>query len=183
MSRIGKKPVPVPKGVKVGIGDGSVKVEGPKGTLTMTVRPEVTVEHKADTNEVCCTIPESSMEDRACRAYWGMTRSLIQNMMLGVTQGYEKVMEVVGVGWGAQVQGQQLRLQLGYAAPIMMDIPKGLTVSVEKQIVKISGADKQAVGHFAAAMRAKRKPEPYNGKGVKYANEVIKRKQGKQFGS
>lgn len=183
MSRIGKKPVPVPKGVKVGIAGGSVKVEGPKGTLSIAVRPEVAVEHKADTNEVCCSIPQGKMDDRASRAYWGMTRALIQNMMVGVTQGYEKTMEIVGVGWGAQVQGNQLRLQLGYAAPVMMDIPNGLTVSVDKQIVKISGADKQAVGQFAAAMRAKRKPEPYNGKGVKYANEVIKRKQGKQFGS
>lgn len=183
MSRIGKKPVPVPKGVKVAVADGSVKVEGPKGTLSMSVRPEVTVEHKADANEVCCTIPESSMDDRASRAYWGMTRALIQNMMVGVTQGYEKTMEIVGVGWGAQVQGQQLRLQLGYASPVMMDIPQGLTINVEKQIVKISGADKQAVGQFASAMRSKRKPEPYNGKGVKYADEIIKRKQGKQFGS
>lgn len=183
MSRIGKKPVTVPKGVKVGIADGSMKVEGPKGTLSMSLRPEVGVEHDAGSNEIRCTIPESSMEDRASRAYWGMTRAMIQNMMVGVTQGYEKTMEVVGVGWGAQVQGKQLRLQLGYAAPVMMDIPEGLNISVEKQIVKITGADKQAVGQFAAAMRAKRKPEPYNGKGVKYANEVIKRKQGKQFGS
>lgn len=183
MSRIGKKPVPVPKGVKINLAAGSVSIEGPKGSLSMGVRPEVAVEHDADANEVRCTIPESSLDDRASRAYWGMTRALIQNMVVGVTEGYEKTMEIVGVGWGAQVQGQQLKLQLGYASPVMMDIPQGLTINVEKQIVKISGADKQAVGQFAAAMRAARKPEPYNGKGVKYADEILKRKQGKQFGS
>jgi len=183
MSRIGKKPVSVPSGVKVGIAGGSVRVEGPRGALSMSHRPEVTVVFDEAAREVRCTIPEAALEQRQVRAYWGLTRSLIQNMVDGVTKGYEKTMEIVGVGWGAQVQGSQLRLQLGYASPVMMDIPQGLNIAVEKQIVKISGADKQAVGHFAAAMRSKRKPEPYNGKGVKYANEVIKRKQGKQFGS
>ena len=183
MSRIGKKPVSVPKGVKIVLGDRTVKVEGPKGTLSMGVRPEVSVEFDEAAREVRCTIPEASMTERQHRAYWGLTRSLIQNMVDGVTKGYDKTMEVVGVGWGAQVQGNQLRLQLGYASPVMMTIPAGLQITVEKQIVKIHGADKQAVGHFAAAMRAKRKPEPYKGKGVKYADEIIKRKQGKQFGS
>jgi large subunit ribosomal protein L6 len=183
MSRIGKKAVTVPGNVKVAVGDGSVKVDGPKGSLSMSVRPEVNVEWDEKAREVRCAIDEGDMENRAARAYWGMTRALIQNMVLGVTQGYEKTMEIVGVGWQAQVSGKQLKLQLGFASPVMMDIPQGLTVNVEKQIVKISGADKQAVGQFAAAMRAKRKPEPYNGKGIKYATEVIRRKQGKQFGS
>lgn len=184
MSRIGKKPVSIPGGVTVGIAkDRSVKVEGPKGTLSMTHRPEVSVEYDNDAREVCCAIDESNMKDRKVRAYWGLTRSLIQNMVVGVTTGYEKTMEIVGVGWGAQVAGQQLKLQLGYAKPVMMDIPQGLTIDIQKQIVKISGSDKQAVGQFAAAMRSKRKPEPYNGKGVKYADEVIRRKQGKAFGA
>ncbi len=183
MSRIGKKPVAIPSGVKVGVGDGSLSVEGPKGTLSMSVRPEVSVEVDADAKEVRCTISESDLKTREIRAYWGLTRALINNMVEGVTKGYEKSMEIVGVGWGAQVQGNQLKLQLGYAQPVMMDIPAGLNVTAEKQIVKISGPDKQAVGQFAAAMRSKRKPEPYNGKGVKYAGEVIRRKQGKQFGS
>lgn len=183
MSRIGKKAVSVPGGVKVAVADGSVKVEGPKGTLSMKVRPEVRVEWDEGAREVRCAIDDSDTENRAARAYWGLTRALIQNMVVGVTQGYEKTMEIVGVGWGGQVTGKQLRLQLGYASPVMMDIPPGVNVSVEKQIVKISGADKQAVGQFASAMRAKRKPEPYNGKGIKYADEVIRRKQGKQFGS
>jgi large subunit ribosomal protein L6 len=181
MSRIGKKAVSVPGNVKVAVADGSVKVEGPKGALSINLRPEVQVEWNESAREVRCAITDA--ESRAARAYWGMTRALIQNMVTGVTQGYEKTMEIVGVGWQAQLAGKQLKMQLGYASPVMMDIPPGITVSVEKQIVKITGADKQAVGQFAAAMRAKRKPEPYNGKGVKYANEVIRRKQGKQFGS
>lgn len=183
MSRIGKKPVGIPSGVKVALDKDTLRVEGPKGTLTMSVRPEVNVEVDADAKEVRCTISETDHSVREIRAYWGLTRSLINNMVEGVTKGYEKTMEVVGVGWGAQVQGNQLKLQVGYAQPVMMDIPTGLSVTAEKQIVKINGADKQAVGQFAAAMRAKRKPEPYNGKGVKYASEVIRRKQGKQFGS
>jgi large subunit ribosomal protein L6 len=183
MSRIGKKPVSVPSGVKVGIVDRAVKVEGPKGTLSMTHRPEVSVAFNEDSREVCCGIAEADMGTRQIKAYWGLTRSLIQNMVIGVTDGYAKTMEIVGVGWGAQVVGQQLKLQLGYADPVMMNIPEGVNIDIQKQIVKISGADKQAVGHFAAAMRSKRKPEPYNGKGVKYADEVIRRKQGKQFGA
>jgi len=183
MSRIGKKPVSIPSGVKVAVKSDSLSVEGPKGTLTMSVRPEVNVEVDADAKEVRCTIDEKDQSIREVRAYWGLTRALINNMIEGVTKGYEKTMEVVGVGWGAQVQGNQLKLQVGYAQPVLMDIPAGLSVTAEKQIVKINGADKQAVGQFAAAMRAKRKPEPYNGKGVKYADEVIRRKQGKQFGS
>lgn len=183
MSRIGKKPVAIPSGVKIGVADGSLSVEGPKGSLSMPVRPEVNVEVDADAKEVRCTISEHDLKTREIRAYWGMTRALINNMVEGVTKGYEKTMEIVGVGWGGQVQGNQLKLQLGYAQPVMMEIPAGLDVTAEKQTVKISGPDKQAVGQFAAAMRAKRKPEPYNGKGVKYADEVIRRKQGKQFGS
>ena len=183
MSRIGKKPVSVPKGVKVGVSNGTVKVDGPKGSLSMCVRPEVGVEFDESAAEVRCTIPESSIEDRQCRAYWGMTRALIQNMVTGVTDGYEKSLEIVGVGWGAQVQGSQVKLQLGYAKPVLVDIPQGVTVTAEKQIVKITGADKQAVGQLAAAIRSTRKPEPYNGKGVKYTDEVIKRKQGKAFGA
>ncbi|MBK7404486.1 MAG: 50S ribosomal protein L6 [Phycisphaerales bacterium] len=183
MSRIGKKPVSIPGNVKVAVAGGSLKVDGPKGSLAINLRPEVKVEWNEGAREVHCSIDQADMENRAARAYWGMTRALIQNMVDGVTKGYEKTMEVVGVGWGAQLVGKQLKLQLGYASPVMMDIPAGITVGVEKQIVKISGADKQAVGQFAAAMRAKRKPEPYNGKGVKYQEETIRRKQGKQFGA
>ena len=182
MSRIGKKPVTVPKGVKVSVANRVVKVEGPKGTLTMAHRPEIGVA-VSDSGEVVCTVEESRLDETGVRAYWGTTRALIDNMMEGVTKGYQRKMEVVGVGWTASLAGKQLKMTLGFANPIMMDIPSGVTVAVEKQIVTISGADKQAVGQFAAEMRSKRKPEPYNGKGVKYLEEVIKKKQGKQFGS
>ena len=182
MSRIGKKPVTIPKGVKVSVANRVVKVEGPKGTLTLTHRPEVGVA-VTDQNEVVCTVDPSRLEETGVKAYWGTTRALLDNMMEGVTKGYQRKMEVVGVGWTAAVAGKQLKMTLGFANPVLMDIPTGLTVAVEKQIVTISGADKQAVGQFAAEMRSKRKPEPYNGKGVKYLEEVIKKKQGKQFGS
>ncbi len=182
MSRIGKKPVTVPKGIKVSVANRVVKVEGPKGTLTMTHRPEIAVAVN-DKNEVVCTVDEARLEQTGVRAYWGTTRALIDNMIEGVAKGYQKKMEVVGVGWTAALAGKQLKMTLGFANPIMMDIPTGVNVVVEKQIVTVSGADKQAVGQFAAEMRSKRKPEPYNGKGVKYLEEVIKKKQGKQFGS
>jgi large subunit ribosomal protein L6 len=114
---------------------------------------------------------------------WGTTRALIASAVLGVTKGYEKTMEVVGVGWQASVTGDKLKLIVGFANPIMLDIPKGVKVTVDKQFVKVAGPDKQAVGMFASNMRASRKPEPYNGKGVKYTTEVIKKKAGKAFGS
>ncbi len=183
MSRIGKKPVEVPKGVKVSISGQTISVEGPKGTLSYEHRPEVAVAWNEDEKAVTVTIDESMMKSRTVRAYWGTTRALIANMIEGVTKGYEKKMEVVGVGWTAAVSGQNLDLKVGYANTIRMSIPQGLSVNVEKQLVTITGADKQAVGAFAADMRAKRKPEPYNGKGIKYADEVIKKKQGKQFGA
>lgn len=181
MSRIGKKPVQVPSNVKVAVADGTVKIEGPKGSLSINIRPEVKVRWEEDSRQVCCTIEDVGI--RQHRAYWGLTRSLIQNMVDGVEKGYEKILDIIGVGWNASVAGKDLKLQLGYANPIIMPIPEGVTINVEKQTIRINGADKQAVGQFAAAIRAKRKPEPYNGKGVKYREEVIRRKQGKQFGA
>lgn len=180
MSRIGKKPVEVPKGVKVGVSDRRITVEGPKGKLEWTHRPEVAV--AAGEKSVSVTVDESLLGDRRVRALWGTTRALISNMMVGVTKGYEKKMEIVGVGWTASVAGKTLKMNLGFANTIEMAIPDGITVAVDKQFVTITGADKQAVGQFAAAARAKRPPEPYNGKGVRYATEVIRKKEGKQFG-
>ena len=117
------------------------------------------------------------------RAYWGLTRALIANMIVGVTEGYAKRLEVVGVGWGAKMQGKTLQLNVGYSNPVMKPVPPGLDVAVEGAFIRISGTDKQAVGQFAAETRAARPPEPYNGKGIKYVDEVIIRKQGKVFGS
>lgn len=181
MSRIGKKAVSVPGSVKVSLADGNVSIDGPKGSLSISLRPEVSVEWDEGAREVRCTVEDTN--DRQSKAYWGMTRALIQNMVVGVTDGYEKSLEIVGVGWNAQVAGQNLKLQLGYASPVVLAIPAGVSVTAEKQSIKVAGPDKQAVGQFAAAVRSTRKPEPYNGKGVKYTDETIKRKQGKQFGA
>lgn len=179
MSRIGKKPVAVPAGVNVSIQDRVVTIEKGGNRLTMTHRPEVSVVFNGDDKAVCCTIPEEKLRDKPSRAYWGLTRSLIQNMIDGVTKGYEKKLEVVGVGWGAKIQGQTLQLNVGFCKPVEMPIPAGLDVQVERQIITVKGCDKQMVGQFAAAARSKRKPEPYNGKGVRYFGEQIIRKEGK----
>lgn len=183
MSRIGRKVITVPAGIKIALKGQEVTVTGPKGTLVVNVHPEVKVAWNESEKSVTCSIPEDKGEDRFARALWGTNRALIQNAILGTQTGYEKQLEVVGVGWTAALAGGKLKLTVGFANPIMVDVPKGLTVTVEKQIIKVSGADKQMVGQFAAKTRAVRKPEPYNGKGIKYTTETVKRKQGKQFGA
>jgi large subunit ribosomal protein L6 len=184
MSRIGKKAVPVPAGVKVALKDRTINIEGPKGKLNLTWREEVVVKWTESEKAINVSLAEGlTTENKEANAYWGSTRAHIRNMIEGVTKGYEKNLEVVGVGWTASLAGKNLKLVVGYANPIMLAVPTGVTVTVDKQLVKVVGADKQAVGHFAASMRAVRKPEPYNGKGIKYVEEVIKRKQGKQFGA
>jgi large subunit ribosomal protein L6 len=183
MSRIGRKPITVPANVKVAIKDHAVTVTGPKTNLTVNVDPDVKVAWNESEKSLRLDIDPSKLEDRFVRAKWGTSRALIQNAIKGVTDGYEKTMEVVGVGWTASLTGKKLKLVVGFANAIMMDVPQGLDVAVDKQFVKVRGADKQMVGQFAAEMRAVRKPEPYNGKGIKYQNEVIKKKQGKQFGA
>jgi ribosomal protein L6, bacterial type len=183
MSRIGRKPVEIPKNVKVSLSGRTVTVEGPKGTLSFEHHPKVNVAWDESEKLVTVGIDPSLAEDRQARALWGTTRAILRNMVVGVTEGYKKELEVVGVGWNATLAGKSLNLKVGYANTISMPIPAGITVAVEQQRVTITGPDKQAVGEFAAKVRAKRKPEPYNGKGIKYADEVIQRKQGKQFGS
>lgn len=184
MSRLGKKPISVPGNVKVNIADRTVSIEGPKGSLSFTHRPEIRVSHDDSDKVINVSCDEKLIaQDRANRAYWGTTRSLINNMIEGVTKGYEKKLEIVGVGWTGNVNGNKLALKVGYANIIEMPIPDGISVTMEKQNMTIIGADKQAVGHFAASVRAKRKPEPYNGKGIKYSDEVIQRKAGKAFGN
>jgi large subunit ribosomal protein L6 len=185
MSRIGKKPIQVPSGVRVTIDPQSraVAVEGPKGKLSMTHRPEVSVTWDEGENRIMCSIGPEQMKVGQNRAYWGLTRALIANMIVGVTTGYTKKLEVVGVGWGAKMQGQALQLNLGYSDPVNKPVPVGIEIAVEGPMITITGTDKQAVGQFAAQVRAARPPEPYNGKGIKYVDEVIIRKQGKVFGS
>ena len=185
MSRIGKKPIQVPSGVRVTIDPQSraVAVEGPKGKLSMTHRPEVSVTWDEGENRIMCSIAPEQMKVGQHRAYWGLTRALIANMIIGVTTGYTKKLEVVGVGWGAKLQGQTLQLNVGYSDPVNKPVPVGIEIAVEGPLITVTGSDKQAVGQFAAQVRAARPPEPYNGKGIKYVDEVIIRKQGKVFGS
>lgn len=185
MSRIGKKPITVPGNVKVNLNAGArtVQVEGPKGKLSFTYPAPVEVKWDESEKQVVCSITEQDMLNRQYRAHWGTTRSSIENMIKGVAEGYTQRLEVVGVGWNAQAAGRNLKLNVGYANTIELTPPMGVEFKIEGPTITISGPDKQAVGQFAAQIRSKRKPEPYNGKGVKYSNEVIQRKQGKVFGA
>lgn len=184
MSRIGRKVISVPAGVKVSIKDHTITIGGAQGTLTIPFKPEVNVKWTESEKAINVSIDEvKHAGNRQVSALWGTTRALIQSAIDGTTKGYLKELEVVGVGWAAAVAGAKLKLSVGFANPIMLDIPKDVKVIVDKQIIRVSGPDKQAVGQFAAECRASRKPEPYNGKGVKYVTETIKRKSGKQFGA
>ena len=179
MSRIGRMPIEVPNGVTVTIADSNVvTVKGPKGTLTKNLHPDMTI--KQEGNEILITRPSDNKNHRALH---GLTRSLLKNMVVGVTNGYEKVLEVNGVGYRAQMQGKNLLMNLGYSHNVEMEPVEGITIAcpTPNQIV-ISGIDKQVVGEFAAVVRKKRPPEPYKGKGIKYADEHIRRKEGKTGG-
>ncbi|MDZ7618978.1 MAG: 50S ribosomal protein L6 [Patescibacteria group bacterium] len=177
MSRIGRKPVPVPKGVKVRVEGRNVVVEGPKGQLVLEHRPEVSVCFEEATGEL---VVSRDNDERQSRALHGLTRALIQNMMVGVTEGYERRLEIHGVGYLASVQGKTLQLRVGLANELQVPIPDGVEVTVpDQQHVVLRGIDKQRVSQFAAEIRAKRKPEPYKGKGIRYMGEAIRRKQGK----
>ena len=175
MSRIGKKPVTIIDGVKVAMNGRTLSIEGPQGKLAWEHRPEVSV--KIEGKEI---LVERSSDERETRALHGLTRALIQNMIVGVKTGYEKKLEVVGVGYVASIQGKILNLRVGYANEIKKTIPEGLKVTCPDQThVVVQGCDKQKVGQFAAEVRAARKPEPYKGKGVRYQGEYIKIKPGK----
>lgn len=179
MSRIGQKPVPVPAGVKVDVASGAVKVEGPKGALSIDVHPLIRVEMK-DKNLICTR----SSDDRQSKALHGLTRALVANMVTGVSSGFERKLEIVGVGYGAEVQGKSLKLTVGFAKPVFLPVPEGVSVSTpDATHVIVAGPDKQKVGQFAAMIRAVRKPEPYKGTGIKYEGEQIRRKAGKAVGT
>ena len=177
MSRIGKKPVKVPAGVKVSVADRQISVEGPKGKLQWSYRPEVQVEFDDGEKEIRIG---RETDERQARALHGLTRSIIQNMVVGVTQEYTKKLEIVGVGYLAAIQGKTLQLRVGFAHEVHKEIPDGLKVTCPDQThVVITGIDKQLVGQFAAEVRSVRKPEPYKGKGIRYDGEVVRRKAGK----
>ena len=176
MSRTGKKPVTVPSGVTASIADGQLSVKGPKGTLAIPLADEVTYSVE---DGVIAVKPVN--DSKRARAFWGMQRTLIANLITGVTEGYTKKLLITGVGYRANSQGKTLKLQLGYSHDVDLTVPEGLKVETPDQTtVIISGIDKQAVGQFAANVRKWRKPEPYKGKGIKYRGEYIFRKEGKK---
>jgi len=176
MSRIGKLPVTVPAGVDVSIDGRTVTVKGPKGTLSHTVIEPITVE-RGDDGAILVKRPD---DERRSKAYHGLTRSLVNNLVVGVTDGYEKKLEIHGVGYRVQLKGSDLEFSLGYSHPVKVTPPEGITFTVETPTrFSVSGIDKQRVGEVAANIRKLRKPDPYKGKGVRYAGEKIRRKVGK----
>jgi len=175
MSRIGKKPIPVPAGVEVKLdGNNFATVKGPKGTLTQQLPGCLTFTKEGD--EFIATRRSESKEHRSQH---GLGRTLLDNMVVGVTKGFQKELELNGVGYRCQMQGKQLVLNVGYSHQVMMDTPQGLEIAVNGNKITVSGSDKQRVGQLAAEIREKRPPEPYKGKGIKYVGEVIRRKEGK----
>jgi large subunit ribosomal protein L6 len=177
MSRIGKKPIPMPSGVSATVEGQVLTVKGPKGTLSMQLLDDL-VKYEIAEGEIRVTPLVSAQRNRAA---WGMTRTNVQNLVTGVTEGFTKVLEITGVGYRAQAQGKNLRLQLGYSHDVNFPVPEGVDVKTPDQnTVEISGIDKQKVGQVAAEIRRWRKPEPYKGKGIKYRGEYIFRKEGKK---
>jgi large subunit ribosomal protein L6 len=181
MSRIGKQPVTYPAGVKIQINDGKVRVEGPKGKLEMAFHPNMKVQHDESKKALQVTRPD---DERQNRALHGLTRSLIANMVEGVTKGFEKRLKIEGIGYQARMDKKNVVLTVGYANAVEMKPPEGVTVELsDPTTIIIRGADKQKVGQFAAEVRRVRPPEPYKGKGIRYEREQVRRKEGKAFTS
>ncbi len=175
MSRVGKKPVPIPDKTKVSYENRVIRVQGEKGTLSGTIHPDVDL--KIEDSAIHVT---PVRDNRKVRALQGLTRSLVANMVTGVSSGFERILEINGIGYRAEMSGKNLVFHLGYSHPVNFEIPEGVSAVVEKNtVVKLSGTDRELLGHTAAAMRRLRPPEPYKGKGVKYAEEHIQRKAGK----
>jgi len=185
MSRVGRMPIPIPSGVEVAIESGSVTVKGPKGTLSRSVPADITLRQEDGR-----LLVERPSDARQHRAYHGLTRALVANMVQGVTEGFSKVLEVYGVGYRAQKQGDKITLQIGFSHPVEVDPPQGLSLDLQTftptgennylaSRITVSGIDREQVGLLAAKIRAIKKPEPYKGKGIRYAGEVVRRKAGK----
>ena len=176
MSRIGKKPVAIPGGVTATTGEGTLTIKGPKGTLTMAMLDDVI--YKVNEGEI---LVEPVSASQQARSAWGLQRTMVQNLVTGVTEGFTKVLEINGVGYRAAAQGKNLRLQLGYSHDVNYAVPEGIDIKTpDANTVEISGIDKQQVGQVAAEIRRWRKPEPYKGKGIKYRGEYVYRKEGKK---
>jgi large subunit ribosomal protein L6 len=179
MSRIGKKPIPLPQGVTIAVDGHTVHAEGPKGKLSQRVPDSVSVKIESNVLTV-----ERSSDHRTVRALHGLTRSLLANMVQGVKDGFERKLEIVGIGYRAQLQGKNLQLALGYSHPVIFPLPDGVQAEIDRQVsITLKGADKALLGQVAAKLRALRKPDPYKGKGIKYAEEQIRRKVGKKAGA
>jgi large subunit ribosomal protein L6 len=176
MSRIGKRPVPLPSGVTATTEGRTLSVKGPKGTLSLQMREEIDYDISEDGISV-----QPANETKQARAFWGMQRTLVQNLVTGVSEGFTKVLEITGVGYRAAAQGRNLKLQLGYSHDVNVDVPEGIEIKTpDNTTVEVSGIDRQKVGQVAAEIRRWRKPEPYKGKGIKYRGEYIFRKEGKK---
>ena len=176
MSRIGKKPVAIPGGVTANIDNGTLTVKGPKGTLSMGLSD--LIDYKVEEGQISVN---PANDGKRARSFWGMQRTLVANLVEGVTEGFTKTLEISGVGYRAKAQGKTLKLELGFSHDVDLAVPEGLEVKTPDQTtVEVSGIDKQAVGQFAAEIRKWRKPEPYKGKGIKYRGEYIFRKEGKK---
>ena len=175
MSRVGKQPIPLSTGVTAAIASGCVTVRGPKGEVAVLVHPHVTVTETSGVLGVRVAAPDAKKD----RALWGLTARLLRNAVVGVTKGFERKLDIQGVGYRADVKGNALELHLGFSHPIRFPLPAGIVASIEKSIVTISGVDRQLVGETAAQVRALRKPDAYHGKGIRYVGEVLKLKPGK----
>ena len=178
MSRIGKKPIIIPAGVEVSVADNGVTVKGKGGTLTRPLHPTVSV--AVDGSELTVSMAKNS---RLARAMWGTYASHMKNMLEGVVTPFVKKLEIQGIGYKVEMVGTQLKLIVGFSHPVLIEVPGNLKALVEKNIITISGIDKDAVGHFAAVVRAVKKPEPYKGKGIRYEGEVVRMKEGKKAGA
>jgi len=174
MSRVGKKPIPIPEKTKITYKDKMLSVQGEKGVLTRMIHPDVDVKIEDKTLTILV-----DRQDKKTKALWGMTRALISNMVSGVSAGFERALEINGLGYRAELKGNSIELQLGYSHPISFPLPDGITAKVDKNIIRLSGIDKDLLGLTASSIRRLRPPEPYKGKGVKYAEERIIRKAGK----
>lgn len=175
MSRLAKKPLIIPDGVSCEVSNENILVKGPKGDLKIDTNPRVQASVKD--NEIHFTV--SDPDNLELKSHWGLMASLVKNMIVGVTEGYEKKLEINGVGYKAQMKGSDLELSVGFSHPVIFKKPEGIDIAVEKNVITIAGIDKQLVGQVAAEIRSIRKPEPYKGKGIKYVDEIIRRKAGK----
>ena len=179
MSRIGKQPIKIPQGVKIAVEGNTVRAEGPKGKLSQPVPAGLTPKMQDGT-----LVIERGSEEREVRALHGLARALVANMVHGVKDGFERKLEIVGIGYRAQMQGKSIQLALGYSHPVIFPLPEGVTAEIDKQVsITLRAADKAVLGQTAAKLRALRKPDPYKGKGIRYQGEVVRKKVGKKAGA